>query len=532
MKIFTLVFLLLSVTVFSQKRFDYFDAVYPEYDSLLAVAKKAKVDSLKANTLNKLANRTFFYSLLNGTRGFEAPEYYATMALETAKKINSKREMGEAFYSLGVISAEKSNYSEALKNFFVALKLTEDLKDKKRALNQHLSIGKVYMDIGNYSDALKHYLTTLNQAKEIGEKGPPLFNAYRYAGIIYHKLGNYEEALKFFFAGHKAAEAANVANALSIFYRYIGNVYKDMGNYEEALKYQLQGLKNIFNPDGTPRFIGHAAWYYTDIGILYNSKAAKLNVEDTRKNYADALMYLQKGLDFAKKVQSKTTIIDAYAGLADAYNGIGDYKNALFYTKQYAALKDSVFNNETFKKISELKVQYEMEKAQLEERAHQQLALAQEKSLREKLLFEQKLHEEQALNEQKHQQEKTLAEEKNQRELVLADQKIQQEKKTAEERAKYDKTLALEKIKQEKLRGEKQRMNTIWLIGILAVSVISALLFVLFRQRVQKRRAIEKAQALHKMSELELQSLRAQLNPHFMFNSLNSYTGADNAGRN
>src|SRR4030095_10909267 len=37
-----------------------------------------------------------------------------------------------------------------------------------------------------------------------------------------------------------------------------------------------------------------------------------------------------------------------------------------------------------------------------------------------------------------------------------------------------------------------------------------------------KKRAMEKAQTTHQLAELEMQSLRSQLNPHFMFNSLNS----------
>lgn len=208
--------------------------------------------------------------------------------------------------------------------------------------------------------------------------------------------------------------------------------------------------------------------------------------------------------------------------MAEAYSGIGNYKDALYSTKQYLILKDSVLNNETLKKVSELKVQYEMKKLQLEERAKQQLALAEEKALRENLLNGQKLQQERILVEAKLQQERTMAEEKTVHQLAIADQKFQQEKRTAEERAKYDKTIALEKAEQEKLKLEKQRMNTIWLVGILGISAIAALLFLLFRQRTQKRRAVEKAQALHRMTELELQSLRAQLNPHFMFNSLNS----------
>jgi LytS/YehU family sensor histidine kinase len=60
------------------------------------------------------------------------------------------------------------------------------------------------------------------------------------------------------------------------------------------------------------------------------------------------------------------------------------------------------------------------------------------------------------------------------------------------------------------------------LISFGALAVVFLFLVLFLRQRNQKRRAIERAEAMHTMTELELQSLRAQLNPHFMFNSLNA----------
>jgi hypothetical protein len=75
---------------------------------------------------------------------------------------------------------------------------------------------------------------------------------------------------------------------------------------------------------------------------------------------------------------------------------------------------------------------------------------------------------------------------------------------------------------QKKLAAEKQSKDNRILMGsgLLFLTIIFSML--LIRQRSSKKRAIERIQSLHKMTELELQSLRAQLNPHFMFNSLNA----------
>ena len=92
----------------------------------------------------------------------------------------------------------------------------------------------------------------------------------------------------------------------------------------------------------------------------------------------------------------------------------------------------------------------------------------------------------------------------------------------AEEKIKSEKSMTVERLKQEQLRSEKQQANNLLLMGLIFFAMISVFVFLYLRQKHEKKAAIEKAETIHQMAELELQSLRSQLNPHFMFNSLNS----------
>jgi hypothetical protein len=202
----------------------------------------------------------------------------------------------------------------------------------------------------------------------------------------------------------------------------------------------------------------------------------------------------------AENAAGKETLMNVYTLLKQACEAINDYQNALHFTTLYNGLKDSLYNKTTYLRLADQQVKFETEKAAVELKAEQERERIQQDALRDKMLADQKLEEEKK----------------------LVDEKINHERSMAEEKIKSEKSMAVERLKQEKLRSEKQQANNLLLMGLIFFAMISVFLFLYLRQRHEKKAAVEKAETIHQMAELELQSLRAQLNPHFMFNSLNS----------
>jgi tetratricopeptide (TPR) repeat protein len=438
-------------------------------------------------------------------------------SLKIAKEAGDKKGIAAALNNMGIAYDYQGQYTFSLRNYIDALKIFEEIGDKSAAANSLINIGFVYSSQQNYSETLKSLQQALNLFKEMNDQAG-IALCYNNIGNIYHTQCNYEEALNFVLPSLRIYQQIGDKNGIALANNNLGQIYQKKGNFPEALKHLRISLK-IYQESNAQ---GEIANIDVLLGRTLFGQAEKENDQDAKQNMTEAIQYLTNGLKLAKEVGAPGTARDAYECLSEVYKDLNDYQKALSYHIFYTELKDSLMNNETTYKLEQQRTQFEVDKA-----------VADEKTEREKLLSEQKFKNEKAVAIEKLKYQFALTAEKAEHEKKLTSQKFESEKMMADENTRHQQALSEQKMLQQKMeanaktallkeKADRKRKNELFVLGVGILSVMSLFGFLFIRQRNQKRKAVEKAEMLHKMAELELQSLRAQLNPHFMFNSLNA----------
>lgn len=174
-----------------------------------------------------------------------------------------------------------------------------------------------------------------------------------------------------------------------------------------------------------------------------------------------AVAYAREGLTLALQLKSSPSIRDAYQILSTAYDQTHRSDSANFYFKSYIAAKDSVLGNQTRGRLATYNYQQKI------------VALNKEKSL----------------------QQQQLQQEKNTRNILFGT-------------LIFGLVLAGSVIRNIQLKRKKDRLQH--------------LMTEANTQLETRRREQQLTEMQQQKTELEMQSLRAQMNPHFIFNSLNS----------
>ena len=506
-------------------------------------AQRMIIDSLKAklSSLHDTAHvdclniLSLIYSYLNA----DSAETFAQKAHDEASKLNYSRGIAMSMNNRAHIAGYAlHNFPEQQRISLQTIRFYKDQPDQEVLESGYMNLALAFF-CQSYFDRSKNVCNTIVQLAEVGANKRQLGEALAIMGSIHFETGDYEKSFTYFNQSLDTFRSVHDSYNTAILLVKIGDFYRLAGDQKKALSFYYKSLEY---PKGTSLFwrplddLGDT--YYAlsqydsrfDDEDKYLQTIKSLTVKSNYTifpgiltaersidsgNYAHALNLLKENLEDARRNNDKNQEMRSLVDMAKCYEGLKNYDNAFhsirtllqdaddskakqylrdgynlmynlfdrlhrtdsayFYYRRYSDMKDYVALGEFNKKLAiyEATAENEKKKSQIELLNNQQVIDRQKLQL-------------------SRQQVTTQSFQKNILigsifillffGFIIFRNIILKRKNEATRRQIAEKELNVQKLESEKTKIELQQ------------------------------RAVE----------LEMQALRSQMNPHFIFNCLNS----------
>ena len=520
------------------------------------LAQNRQIDSLN-NLLNLHSNKdekraSILYDLAVSKMRIDINKSFEHIdeIISFQDKIAKKKLVANTYRVKAILQYFTSKFPEALESLNNALKIDNALKDNSGIGKDLSTMGLVYMAQSKFPEALRCYLAALTKfdAKK-DELDIAATNSN--IGTIYNEMGNLSQAMENYqksYVIHKKHknyinQVNTLTNMASIFYKK-----KDLN---EAIKYSKLSLKladSIADLGAIARESGNLSGYYShqmqpDLALTYGLKATEINKKLKNKrslaynyvnvssayykkeDYKQSKIYGLMAYNIGKELNITEITRDASLGLSEVYEAVKMPDSALFYHKAFYKFADSIGSDKKKTEITRMGIQYDFDKKELSYQQKQSLADAQLKQQSLQLALNnaelQKTIQLRDLQRISLENEKLINQEKE-KQLIIAKNK---------EKLQANRVNALSQA--QKLN--KLELKQLWLYGALAILVLASVIVYLinlyrirqlrFKNTLQKQEALQNELLLKhqfQLTESELKAIRSQMNPHFIFNVLNS----------
>ena len=318
----------------------------PGIDSLKAVC--AQIDDEK-----ELVDNYNILSSLYVYTSSDSSLLYAQKAFDLAKSIKYQYGMGEALFQISYCYDQSGEWNTAIENLEQAIGIFNELNDTTYLIGCKLNIGILY----SYGTDLVKGLEYIIDAKNLAEDHNNTYGlpeAYTNIGWYYEYLNEYRSAFQYYIKALEIAEDNNELDFICMLNIGLGYVNIKLHKLDEALQ-NLQKAQELL-PQIEDKHIGTEvlilfATYYLETNELGEAEksiqtaekqisdqkferllpdfyAAKGKLQLKQKKYTEALINLNKAIDYCDKLKKYDIIKDIYTDKTEAHARLGQYEKA------------------------------------------------------------------------------------------------------------------------------------------------------------------------------------------------------------
>jgi serine phosphatase RsbU (regulator of sigma subunit) len=349
-------------------------------DSLQRLVASAKEDTMKVYWMSQIA---FGYI---GTKELDKAEIKMKDLQLLSERIGYGKGLAAAWRGFAAICKSRHQLDQSIEYFKKAASAYQAMKDQGGLAEMYGSIGNIYYEKGAYAQSTEYFLKALNIYEKQGDKRK-IAGYSGNLGAIYESMGQPEKSIDFYNKALKINTELGDKQGIAINYVCLGNSYMDFKDSARALMYHFKALK--LNEE-----LGDSVY-------LSNNLSNIAATYERSKDYPKAIVFFQKAIeatasdDMQQKVTNLQNMGELYIKLkqyrkAEAcllknekllevynamnvkdknaeflsalYDSLGDHKRSLHYYRQHIQWRDSIYNNENNKKITESHLQFEYAK--------------------------------------------------------------------------------------------------------------------------------------------------------------------------
>ena len=488
------------------------------------------------------------------------------------EKSGTKNEIIDDLVKLGTFYLQSHDYTNAIQIFKRVVGLHEESKNHSGMADMMIMICDAYRASSDFPHLLEYLQEATREYKKAGneiglaktlrstgyyylnlsENRLPAIPYFQQSLAIYKKLENHkDEAYLLGDLGHTYLLCRDTPQALSYlqmalslsqtignklgmakYFGLLGDYYfripVDIPKALECFQKSLSLFEEIDNKIGIAQVL-------INLGDLYiyapDSALKKAGMSPSEK-YAFAIENVKRGYLIFKELLPESELTYPLGILWQTYEKNGNFDSAFRYHKLYVSIRDKVTGTEKQKEIVRLETKYEYEKKADSMRLQEELT--DEKLQRQLLLYTQ---QEQQL-ELNQSQLALVNKEKMLQHLDFLKTQSDLENERLVKREK-EKAIQLQSVRVKSLTQQneiiqlnQQRQHIYIIIGFILLGVGS--MYFIYRSRLQgvkletqliKEKALQEKKEFefqHKLADISMSALRAQMNPHFIFNCLNS----------